>query len=441
MKTNFTLRIIVSLTFLLLTGSAVFSQDLVITTEICGPAPTEVRMTGPWWGWDPNAGPIAVNNGNGTFTFTFSPAPTGDMEYLLIKDGVQENLITAVQNGGTCAPITDFANYANRQWLTTDPLVFSNTYGQCGPCGPSLNLTIDVCSATPDTVRMTGPFWNWDPNGGPLAIDNGNGTWTVNLTPAPTADMEYLFLIDGVQENLISSMQNGGTCAPVTDYTNYANRKWTVGEPDVTDIAYGRCVPCAYPDLVITTEICDSTAPSQVNLTGPLWGWNPAFGPQAVDNGNGTWTFTISPAPTDSLEYLLVKDGTMENLVTVMANGGTCAPVTDFSSYANRQWILGSAATFANTYGSCVDCASLSIVENGIEASAVYPNPVVSEVTIQRNSNIEKVIVYSIVGEKVMEINTNSNSVELNLEGLSSGVYQVVISGDNKISRTQLIKK
>ena len=124
-----------------------------------------------------------------------------------------------------------------------------------------------------------------------------------------------------------------------------------------------------------------------------------------------------------------------------MANGGTCAPVTDFSSYANRQWILGSAATFANTYGSCVDCASLSIVENGIEASAVYPNPVVSEVTIQRNSNIEKVIVYSIVGEKVMEINTNSNSVELNLEGLSSGVYQVVISGDNKISRTQLIKK
>ena len=320
-------------------------------------------------------------------------------------------------------------------------MAFSNTYGQCGPCGPSLNLTIDVCSAMPDTVRMTGPFWNWDPNGGPLAIDNGNGTWTVNLTPAPTADMEYLFLIDGVQENLISSMQNGGTCAPVTDYTNYANRKWTVGEPDVTDIAYGRCVPCAYPDLVITTEICDSTAPSQVNLTGPLWGWNPAFGPQAVNNGNGTWTFTISPAPTDSLEYLLVKDGTMENLVNAMVNGGTCAPVTDFSSYANRQWTLGSAATFANTYGSCVDCASLSIEENGIEASAVYPNPVISQVTIQRNSNIEKVIVYSIVGEKVMEINTNSNSVELNLEGLSSGVYQAVILGDNKISRTQLIKK
>ena len=105
MKSNFTFRIIASLVFLLLTGSSVFSQDLVITTEICGPAPTEVRMTGPWWGWDPNAGPIAVNNGNGTFTFTFAPAPTADMEYLLIKDGVQENLISAVQNGGTCAPI------------------------------------------------------------------------------------------------------------------------------------------------------------------------------------------------------------------------------------------------------------------------------------------------------------------------------------------------
>ena len=39
-----------------------------------------IQMTGPWWGWDPWAGPDGCTDpGHGTWTFTFSPAPTGDM--------------------------------------------------------------------------------------------------------------------------------------------------------------------------------------------------------------------------------------------------------------------------------------------------------------------------------------------------------------------------
>ena len=89
-----------------------------------------------------------------------------------------------------------------------------------------LSLTVDVsCSAnpTPTEVRMTGPFWGWDPAGGPIATDNLDGTWTVVLAPTPIADMEYLYVVDGVQENLVPAMQGGGDCAPVTDFANYAN--------------------------------------------------------------------------------------------------------------------------------------------------------------------------------------------------------------------------
>ncbi len=42
---------------------------------------------------------------------------------------------------------------------------------------------------------------------GDLPIDNGDGTWTFTFSPPPTADMEYLLVVDGVQENLISAMQ------------------------------------------------------------------------------------------------------------------------------------------------------------------------------------------------------------------------------------------
>jgi hypothetical protein len=415
-------------------GSSI-AQDLIITTEVCSAA-NEVRLTGPWWGWNPTGGPVAVNNGNGTWTFTLSPAPTANMEYLLVVDGVQENLISAMQNGGTCAPVTDYASYANRQWLTTDPLTISNTYGQCGPCAVNgLLITVDVCALTPTSVKMTGPWWGWDPNAGPAAVDNGNGTWTFNLSPAPTADMEYLIVVDGVQENLISDMQNGGSCAPVTDYFSYANRKWVVGSGNVS-INYDRCVPCEYPDLVITTEVCDSA--SQVNLTGPIWQWNPAFGPQAVDNGDGTWTFTISPAPTDSLEYLLVKDGVMETLVSEMQNGGGCAPLTDYSSYANRQWILGQGAV-SNTYDRCGPCA-LGVDELSMANVDIFPNPTNGMFTLNSSKSIDKIEVYSLLGELVLSETANKFNIELDITKLENGLYTIYIHSDNGVQMSRLVK-
>ena len=411
-----------------------FAQDLIITTEVCTGA-SEVRLTGPFWQWDQASGPIAVNNGNGSWTFTLSPAPTADMEYLLIVDGAQENLISAMADGGTCAPVTDYANYANRIWLTTDPLTISNTYGQCTACN-NLLINVDVCSATvPASVRMTGPFWGWDPNAGPIGTVNPDGTYTFYLNPAPTADMEYLVSVDGVQENLIADMQNGGTCAPVTDYFQFANRKWVVGSGDVS-INYDRCVPCEYPDLVITTEICDTA--DQVNLTGPIWGWNPAFGPQAVDNGDGTWTFTISPAPKDTLEYLLVKDGVMENLISDMVNGGGCAPITDYSSYANRQWIIGQGA-ISNTYDKCGPCG-LGFEEFSLMDVAIFPNPTNEMITLTSSKAIEKIEIYSMVGELVLSTETNNFVVELDVKSLETGLYTVNVLGANGTQTARIVK-
>ena len=54
-------------------------ETLTVTTTVCDGA-SSVAMTGPWWGWDPSAGPVASDNGDGTWTFTFTPAPTDDME-------------------------------------------------------------------------------------------------------------------------------------------------------------------------------------------------------------------------------------------------------------------------------------------------------------------------------------------------------------------------
>jgi len=122
------------------------SKILKITTSVCD-ATTSVKMTGPWWGWNPNSGPSAVNNNDGTWTFTLDPAPTESMEYLLVKDGVQENLI----GKGSCAPITDGVNYANRQWVPGSGNTVSNVYNRCSACETvAVPTTPTAAAPTPD---------------------------------------------------------------------------------------------------------------------------------------------------------------------------------------------------------------------------------------------------------------------------------------------------
>ena len=102
----------------------------------------------------------------------------------------------------------------------------------------ALNLTVAVpCGTT--MLRLSGPWWGWNPSGGPVGVDNGDGTFTFTLDPAPTENMEYLYTTDGVSyENLIDNAQNAECNDRVdggrfnTDYFSYANRIWIVGSGD-----------------------------------------------------------------------------------------------------------------------------------------------------------------------------------------------------------------
>jgi hypothetical protein len=103
-----------------------------------------------------------------------------------------------------------------------------------------LQVTVQVPEGT-TSVRLTGPWWGWDPNGGPVASDNGDNTWTVTFDPAPTEEMQYLWVVDDVQENLVDNAQNGELAAMInagiinTDYSSYANRVWILNSGNVTN--------------------------------------------------------------------------------------------------------------------------------------------------------------------------------------------------------------
>ena len=274
-------------------GSSCAGTDVTLTVSVCGGTDGEVRMTGPWWGWDPNGGPVAADNGDGTYSVLLLGV-TESFEYLWVVNGGTENII-----GQGCAPITDGVNYANRQWSVgdADPVDIYNYCGDCpdavegctdeaainynadaevdnGGCAYDVTLNVEVCGGGATEVRMTGPWWGWDPNGGPVAADNGDGTYSVFL-PGVASSFEYLWVVDGVQENII-----GLGCAPITDGANYANRQWNQGDGNTSDV-YNSCEPCPVDVLgCIDETACNYDSDATVQSFGDgelIFTWT-AFG-------------------------------------------------------------------------------------------------------------------------------------------------------------------
>ena len=68
----------------------------------------------------------------------------GDFEYKYAVDNFsgQEDLLDDMLSGGTCAPVTDYFSYANRQVAVAAGLTTADTYGSCNPCVPSVDLSL-----------------------------------------------------------------------------------------------------------------------------------------------------------------------------------------------------------------------------------------------------------------------------------------------------------
>lgn len=199
------------------------SNVLKITTTVCGASPTSVvRLTGPWWGWNPNGGPTAVNNGDETWTFTFDPAPTDNMEYLILKDGVQENLI----GKGSCTPITDYWSYANRQWTVGSGNV-SNVYNSCSACidYPIADAPTPIARNAWDVISLySNTYTNLNSNFFP---NWGQSTSFSNFTPVNDQTIKYSNLTyQGIE------LINGNALVNVSAMTKLHLDVWT---PEITE--------------------------------------------------------------------------------------------------------------------------------------------------------------------------------------------------------------
>ena len=135
-------------------------------------------------------------------------------------------------------------------------------------------LTVEVPAGT-QTVNFLSDIYNWD-GLQRTATDNGDGTWSRTVTPAPTSDVNYVWIVDGVQENLLAANAAGcdafvqGTTFN-TDSSNYANRLWKVGSGDQSGY-YNGCSVANRTSVTFTITVPDADANTSVHFNSTIWG-------------------------------------------------------------------------------------------------------------------------------------------------------------------------
>ena len=182
----------------------------------------------------------------------------------------------------------------------------------------------------------------------------------MTLDSTVTGLIEYKYAINGFddQENLINDMVDGATCAPVTDFSAYANR--TIDAMSTANDFYGTCdgtcndaAPADQVDVTFQVDLNDyAGAYGTVNLNGSFNGWCGACAAMTDADADGVYDLTISLAP-GSYEYKFTLDGwTAQEEFT---DGDPCTSTID--GFVNRTVDITAAATLPVVcYNSCDAC-------------------------------------------------------------------------------------
>ncbi|WP_179009434.1 CUB domain-containing protein [Winogradskyella forsetii] len=84
---------------------------------------------------------------------------------------------------------------------------------------------------------------------------------------------------------------------------------------------------------------------------------------------------------------------------------------------------------------------SLNVKDNEFEGIDIFPNPVTSELHINSTTIVESIEVFSMLGQKIMDIKSNGNNTRLDMTQLESGTYFVKVWANQRFNIYKVIKK
>lgn len=221
-------------------------------------------------------------------------------------------------------------------------------------------------------------------NGSPLVqYDASIGTWSV---------------LDAIQEGIYNF---GGWCEYVGDGSF-----------------------CPQPTFLTVTNITDTTA--ELN-------W--ATESNAV-NGYIWYVFEQAADPTTATP---VSTGTTPSgTITAVATG--MAPGTSYDSYVVADCGIDGLSPFAGPVNFVTDTV-IGIDENVFSGFSFHPNPASQVIHLNASKDIETIVVYNLLGQKMMDGHIGSVASELDVSSLAIGTYILKVIIEGQTGTYRIVKK
>ena len=346
-------------------------------------APSVVYITSPTVNWDCNTYALNDSNSDGIWTGNFVLL-NGSFDYIYCTDGWTDSessgLITAMQNGASCAPITDYSTYANRAINITSDTSITNVWGSCSLCiggctsptatnynsnadyddgscnyNTNFNVTfqVDMNNVTVPFTQpeVNGTFNSWCGSCATLTDVNNDNIWEITLS-VPPGYYEYKFSSDNwtAQEDLL----NAGNC--VVSAWGYTNRFLNITSDTILDlVCWGSCAECISSSVYGCT---DSTATNYVPLA-------------IIDDGTCIYPSNCAyPSPTGAYISELIHDRVRVNWDNM--NDANCM----VTQYRIRYRELGTSIWLSKTMVNSALCQfglnTTSKLILGLTASTTY---------------------------------------------------------------------
>lgn len=148
-----------------------------------------------------------------------------------------------------------------------------------------------------------------------------------------------------------------------------------------------------------------------------------------VGQTGATTTYWVHIIATASNADLVGWEGTTASIV------GNPAFIFDFFI----GWIPLPGRDFVYDFsGDCTPILGTS--ENTIKGFRFFPNPTSNVINLNSQDKIERVAIYNILGQKVVDQNINAISSQLNVANLVTGTYLMEVSVEDKTATYKIIK-
>ncbi len=204
--------------------------------------------------------------------------------------------------------------------------------------------------------------------------------------------------------------------------------------------AIGACPDYTDPAVPFPAATFEGGNPVDCNINGVNGVWYNI----TVDGDGFLFADIATPAGISVVNFYEAPNETAveSDLTLVHYVDNQCAPHTS----ASIPVVNGTTYYLfvANTGGISdvnITCDILGVNENTIEGFSFYPNPTNGELNVTAQNTIENIAIFNVLGQKVLDVNVDATTSQINVSNLTTGAYFMKVTVDGVVGTYKILKQ